>query len=441
MITSAPLKNSPLIVQIFCQSEKGLNSHLNLFLFTASYPYDSAAEQTFLSDEVAYLKKEFDRVILVPRDCTGKRLPLSDGIEVDESYSSFLALNRVKALSTAIFSLHFFADIFSRPSILFNKDALQRLIKFVGKADLTRQWVERWFQNSSANPRDCIFYTFWFDDSSMGIGLAKNTLPDVRVVSRAHGYDLYEERYKFAYWPRRSTALSLMDGFFPDSETGLRYMQSRYPQYQTKYQTALLGVMPSGFITKPSQDGKLRIVSCSRIVPVKRVDLLLEGIVSASRLRPDIHIEWHHFGDGESRAELQERANKTFPENAKAVFHGYTTQLDLFDFYREYPLEVFVNVSESEGTPVAIMEAISCGIPILATAVGGNVEIAAEQNGVLLSPNPQPEEIAAALIGIHDNVEDTAKKRTGSFQVWQEKYNAERNFQEFAVLLKQVRSA
>lgn len=440
MITSAPLKSSLLIAQISCQSEKESNSHLNLFLFTASYPYDNAAEQTFLSDEVVYLKKEFNRVILVPRDCTGNRLPLPDGVEVDESYASFLAANRVKALSTAIFSSHFFADIFSRPSILFNKEALQRLIKFVGKANLTRQWVERWFQNSSVNPHDCVFYTFWFDDSSMGIGLAKNNLPDVRVVSRAHGYDLYEERYKFAYWPRRSAALSLMDRFFPDSEMGLRYMQSRYPQYQAKYQTALLGVMPSGFITPPSQDGKLRIVSCSRIVPVKRVDLLLEGIASASRLRPDIQIEWHHFGDGDSRAELQEQAHKTFSANAKATFHGYTTQQDLFDFYRETPLDIFVNVSESEGTPVAIMEAISCGIPILASAVGGNVEIAAEQNGTLLSPNPPPEEIAEALINIYDNVDAAAKKRKGSFQVWQEKYNAEHNFQEFAALLKQVRS-
>ena len=85
MITSVPSKSSPLIVPISCQSEKESESHLNLFLFTASYPYDSAAEQTFLSDEVVYLKKEFDRVILVPRDCTGKRLPLPDGIEVDES--------------------------------------------------------------------------------------------------------------------------------------------------------------------------------------------------------------------------------------------------------------------------------------------------------------------------------------------------------------------
>lgn len=412
-----------------------------LLLFTASYPFTSGAEQTFLEDEINYLNKVFDRVILVPRDCTGERLSLPDGVEVDESYSHFLALNSIKTPLFALFSKYFFADIFSRPSILFHGVAIQRLVKFIGKAHITRQWVEHWFRNSDVHPRDCMFYTYWFDDSAMGIGLAKKKLTDIRVVTRAHGYDLYEERYDFPYWPCRSTALSLMDRVFSASDAGLRYLQIRYPQFKERYQTALLGVMPSGFLSQPSQDGKLRIVSCSRLVPVKRVGLLLEAVSAAARIRPDFRFIWHHIGNGDTREALQEHANKTFPENASAIFSNYIDRQSLFEFYRQTPVDVFVNVSESEGTPVTAMEAISCGIPVLATSVGGNVEIATKQNGWLLSPNPTPEEIAAALIDIHDNVVGTQEKRKGSFEVWQEKYNAERNFQEFAVLLRQVRSA
>lgn len=412
-----------------------------LLLFTASYPFTSGAEQTFLVDEINYLNKEFDRVVLVPRSCTGERLSLPAGVEVDESYSHFLALNSIKAPFFALFSQYFFADIFSRPSILFHRVAIQRLVKFIGKAHITRQWVESWFRNSAVNPRDCIFYTYWFDDSAMGIGLAKKKLPHIRVVTRAHGYDLYEERYDFPYWPCRFAALALMDRVFSASDAGLLYLQTRYPQFKERYQTALLGVLPSGFLSQYSQDGSLHIVSCSLIVPVKRVELLLEGIHFAARNRPDIQFIWHHIGNGDTREVLQEYADKIFPQNARAVFVNYIDRQNLFGFYEQTLTDVFVNVSESEGTPVAIMEAISCGIPILATSVGGNVEIATKQNGWLLSPDPTPEEIAAALISIHDNVEDIAEKRKGSFEVWQEKYNAERNFQEFALLLKQVRSA
>ncbi|MBK8782825.1 MAG: glycosyltransferase [Anaerolineales bacterium] len=160
---------------------------------------------------------------------------------------------------------------------------------------------------------------------------------------------------------------------------------------------------------------KFRIVSCSRVVPVKRVGLLLEAVSAAARIRPDLRFIWHHIGNGDTREELQKYANKAFPENASAVFSSYIDRQNLFELYRQTPVDIFVNVSESEGTPVTAMEAISCGIPILATAVGGNVEIDTKQNGWLLSPNPTPEEIATALISIHDNVVDTGRKEKRKF--------------------------
>ena len=46
--------------------------------------------------------------------------------------------------------------------------------------------------------------------------------------------------------------------------------------------------------------------------------------------------------------------------------------------------DLFVNMSLSEGIPVSIMEAISFGIPIIATNVGGNAEIVNDETGVLI---------------------------------------------------------
>jgi len=103
----------------------------------------------------------------------------------------------------------------------------------------------------------------------------------------------------------------------------------------------------------------------------------------------------------------------------------------LYNFFSEKPVDVFVNVSESEGTSVAVMEAISCGIPIIATAVGGNVEIVSERNGLVLSANPSPDEVADALLVIYEGRDQNAK-REESFRVWQDKYDAEKNFTNFA---------
>ncbi|MCB0101170.1 MAG: glycosyltransferase, partial [Anaerolineales bacterium] len=107
--------------------------------------------------------------------------------------------------------------------------------------------------------------------------------------------------------------------------------------------------------------------------------------------------------------------------------------------YITHPVDVFVNVSSTEGTPVSIMEAISCGIPVTATAVGGNVEIVQERNGFLLAENPTPDEIADALLSVMDARELWLEKRKGSREVWQERYNETKNFEAFAHRLVEIR--
>lgn len=412
-----------------------------LLLFTASYPYDASAEQTFLSEELLQLKPAFDRVLIVPGTCRGTRLPVPDGFEVDESYADFLRANRFAALVCAVLSPILYKDILERPAILLHRNMLMRLINFVGRAVLTRIWVGAWIARSGYRAGECIFYTYWFDNAAMGIGLVKHQYPEIRLVSRAHGYDLYEERHPFNYWPCRRYALSYVDRLYLDSEAGLNYISSRYPEYQSKYRTGLLGVKPAGFRTMQSNDDTFRIVSCSLLVPVKRVDLILEGIACAARRAAGARFEWHHFGNGDLRDDLQERVDTTFPPNARGFLPGYSTQSDLFRFYRENPVDVFVNASVSEGTPVAIMEAISCGIPVIATSVGGNMEIVTSRNGSLLPPNPSADEIATALLEMRSDRETIGMKRAESFRLWQEKYNAESNFREFARALVQIRNS
>jgi len=97
-----------------------------------------------------------------------------------------------------------------------------------------------------------------------------------------------------------------------------------------------------------------------------------------------------------------------------------------------------VNVSSTEGIPVSIMEAISCGIPVVATKVGGNPEIVQEQNGLLLSPNPTPNEIARIFLHICDTPGFTDKMRRESRRIWRERFNAEKNFSAFSEKLKDI---
>lgn len=410
-----------------------------LFIFTNTYPYgDVVGEQTFLTGEIKILSKYFERIILVPQNELRNLLPLQKGVEVDVGFAKkFTLVKRIFAILPSLFSRDLYMDIWDNLPVSFTFGYLKKLFFFISGARLTQQWLESRLRQGDISDSNVICYSYWFTEIAMGLGWVKSKFPKLRIVSRAHGYDLYEELYK--PWPLRSQSISLIDGLYADSDIGINYLREKYPQYTEKYSSALLGVPDVGGRSNPSQDGILRIASCSTINPIKRLDLLFKGVAIAAQMRKDQKIEWTHFGGGSERQFFIDRIAREFPANAKGFFPGYQTQQHLIQTYLTQPVDVFVNVSSTEGTPVSIMEAISCGIPVIATAVGGNVEIVNETNGFLLGKDPTPQEIAETLFKVCDQHEQMPKKRQGSIDMWLERYNETKNFEEFARTLIEIR--
>lgn len=413
-----------------------------LLLFTGSYPFDVAAEQTFIYREIPHLLNHFERVILAPKSHYGHRLETPSRVEVNEDFAIYIKKNSTPLnLIGKAFSLpNFFQEIRSAPTLLFYPAKILKLILFLGKAELTRSWVSKWIDSNNMDLNHCLFYSYWFDHVAMGLGLIKEKYPQAKVVTRAHGFDIYEEQYFPYYWPCRRQALDNLDKIFPASNHGRNYFCDRYPEFHDLFETAHLGVEDPGFASKSSEDHTLRIVSCAHIFPLKRVDLLIDGIVLAAQQRPEQRFEWHHFGEGKDRKTLQKMATESFPANSKGYLPGYKPKQEIMRHYRDNPVDVFVNLSTTEGgAPVSIQEAISCGIPVIATNVGGNPEIVSERNGILLDANPTPGDVARALQKIIDNPQATHKMRQESRRVWEESYNAEVNFRDFAEKLVAIR--
>jgi colanic acid/amylovoran biosynthesis glycosyltransferase len=413
---------------------------MNIVVFTATYPYDSAVEQSFLDTEIELLSQNFDRVILIPRVCKGNLLPTPAGVELITEYAAYLTSANKLAYIPVLFTRFFYQEILSRPSLLRYPFAVKKMVSYLSEAILTKNWLYSWIKRSTLNVADSIFYTFWFTQVTMAIGMAKSLYPKIKLVSRAHGGDLYEERHVHSYIPCRKISLGMMDGLLPDSQAGTNYLHGKYSEFSHIIDTSRMGTPDPGFVTNASEDGIVRIVSCALIRKDKRIDLLLQGIALAAQLWPKRQFVWHHFGNGIERESLQLLVDMTFPSNAKGYLPGYTTRQDLYDFYRDNPIDVFMLTSKSEGTPVAVMEAISCGLPIIATAVGGNTEIVSEHNGILLPPDPTPEQIAHTILAFIENPEEALKKRKGSFQRWQDLYSVKDNTENFIRRLKEIRS-
>lgn len=96
--------------------------------------------------------------------------------------------------------------------------------------------------------------------------------------------------------------------------------------------------------------------------------------------------EWHVYGDGPMRRELETRFGKI------VQFHGLVP--DLTDVWPDTGLVVMP--SRFEGLPYAALEALSAGVPILAARVGGLPEAVVEsETGWMFEPG----DVAGALAG------------------------------------------
>jgi len=184
-----------------------------------------------------------------------------------------------------------------------------------------------------------------------------------------------------------------------------------------------LGVKPHSISPVPKDD--FIIVSISNIIPVKNIKSL---ILALSKLNFDF--TWYHIGNGPLREELEDLSQKSIPN--KFHFLGQMSNSEVIAFLQNTAISFFANISLSEGIPVSIMEAISCGIPVIASNVGGNAEIVNSKNGLLLSSNPSPEEIAQAITSFKNLSEcQMSEMKENAYNSWEENYNAEKNYHNF----------
>jgi glycosyltransferase involved in cell wall biosynthesis len=239
--------------------------------------------------------------------------------------------------------------------------------------------------------KNTVWYFYWGRNPALLIPFIKKRI-SAHIVCRFHGYDLYKER-NHGYIPYQSEIIANTDLLLPCSSDGRSYLYNNFNLSAEQVFVARLGTRFQGKATRGT--GKcLNIVSCSFCVPVKRLHLIFDAL---EKLK--ISFRWTHIGDGPLFQDYQERASHFTQPDRQVCFHGYLPSESVIPFYLKGSFDIFINLSESEGVPVSIMEALSVGLPIIATDVGGTGEIVDEEVGFLVDKNIAGVELAALLEG------------------------------------------
>ncbi|MGG1572305.1 glycosyltransferase [Fictibacillus sp. NRS-1165] len=407
----------------------------HMILITNRYPY--LPGEQFLETEMKYMEPLFEKIEIAAVNGAGEKRPVPEKVSVHQLPGR---PGGTKKYIHTFYSVT--ADGQGRRWLsselpkarMFGSKGLLQLANWLSHAIRIRDEIKRkWLDDKNFDSRKAVFYSYWLTPSAVALAMLKETYgDDLFTVSRAHGGDVYDYRHSIPYLPFQERVISALDSVRMISDDGKQYLETKYPNADARLLVNRLGTERPRFTASPSEDGILRIVTCSYVKPVKRLDLLVEALKETTS-----RIHWTHIGDGEQREEIENQAKNELPAQVTVDFKGHCTQQQIFEFYESQPVDLFVNVSESEGIPVTIMEAFSTSIPVIATDVGGVKELVNESNGFLTPSDIDAAELAQYIERFAALTEEQKMMyRSNAFSKWEKDYDAQKNYRNFLQSVK-----
>ncbi len=138
-----------------------------------------------------------------------------------------------------------------------------------------------------------------------------------------------------------------------------------------------------------------------RLTKEKGADVLLDALGRPS-MPHDARVAI--VGDGAERTELEGRA-RALAIGERLSWLGVVR--DAAPLYRAF--DVFVLSSRTEGTPIALFEAMAAGVPIVATRVGGVPDVISSAEALLVA-SEEPDALAGAIRAVRDDPAAAARR-------------------------------
>jgi colanic acid/amylovoran biosynthesis glycosyltransferase len=146
--------------------------------------------------------------------------------------------------------------------------------------------------------------------------------------------------------------------------------------------------LPASGSYESDTDEVLNILCVGTMYEVKGHQYLIE----ACRFLDErgINFRCHLVGDGPDREELVRQVDE-FRLSDKVIFYGQRTRQEIVTMLQGAQIfslpSVPTNEGRREGIPVVLMEAMACGIPVVASAISGIPELVDNgKNGILVPP-------------------------------------------------------
>jgi len=149
---------------------------------------------------------------------------------------------------------------------------------------------------------------------------------------------------------------------------------------------------PGDYAPDPSVAKDIDVLFVGNLVAVKRLDRLLEAVALLGERRPGLRVSL--VGDGVLRRQLEAQARR-LGVAGRVRFEGARPFEEVVSWLRRARL--LVMTSEMEGLPQAMIEAMSCGVPVVITETGDVTTLARHGENAWIVPQPTADAFAAAM--------------------------------------------
>lgn len=405
-----------------------------LVLLTIAYPFGNRVE-TFLETEIEVLAERFSRVHVLPSHREPGLRPLPANAELVEM--EWLRRPSRGAVARALASPE--AARVARWTAAGGRGDLgshlrrpRAQLDNLGRNVLKSRELARFV--AARGLAGAVFYDYWFENSTLALALLRAAGTVETAVCRAHGFDLWDERWRPGVVPFRAAKARGLDAVYAVSAAGAAYLEQRAPALRGRVSVRRLGVRDPGRACPPPRPGEPPlVVTCAGLSPAKRIDLVPEVLAALDR-----PLRWVHLGDGPERERVRAAAARLLDDRVEWELRGHVDNREVLGLYAGEHVAALLSLSGSEGLPVSMMEAQSYGIPIVARAVGGVPEIVNERTGVPLAPEATPAEAAAAL---GEALEPSRFEPDAVRAEFQRCFNADVNYNGFVDAVLSLRDA
>ncbi len=210
-----------------------------------------------------------------------------------------------------------------------------------------------------------------------------------------HGWDTTPDKILYRAHQLRRMLRPFVKHYIALSQEIGDYLVKKIGVHPDKLSKILNGVDTRKYYPRErAEKDSFSVCTVGGLRPVKDQANLVLAVKKLLEKMPHMHdrIKLSLIGDGPARKELEALIAAGHLENI-AEITGFRN--DVPDMLHEF--DIFVLPSKAEGIPNVILEAMACGLPVIATDVGGNRELLVEGETGFLVPPSDSEALADAL--------------------------------------------